>query len=738
MSEAVGIKRTVCMWCHNHCKVELHIEGDRLIEMQENRQHRAAALYARTVRACPRARAAAEWFHHPDRLNYPLKRAGQRGEGQWETISWEQALDEIAQRLDGVRKQYGPEAIATTSGTYRSHDEYRTRFFNLLGSPNHMGQGHICWGISNMVAAAVLGWPGNAPGLRPGTTKCILIMGANPPEAHQFLWQRMLECLNAGAKLIVIDPRRITAAQRADIWLQPRPGTDCSVLMSMIQVIIEEGLYDREFVARWCHGFEELSRCARGYSPEEVARTSWVPADKIREAARLYATSRPAATFHHMGLEHLTNHVEALHARFILPAITGNVDVKGGDLIRPTYPHIIPEYEIELNEMLPEEQKKKALGGERFPFISWPGYELVRENLNRVWGHGFARSHHCYAHAPTVFRAMITGQPYPVRALITAASNPLVTMPNAKLVYQALQTLDLYVVSDFWLTPSADLADYALPAASWLERPTIFDGQDTISSIEVGETAFPPFREGRYDRRTDFELWRGLGIRLGQKEHWTWETLEEAYNYRLAPMGYTLKEFLDKKGGLDSLPSEYAKYQKIGFATPTGKVELYSTILEKLGRDPLPRYEEPAESHVSTPSLAGDYPLVLTTGGRFLPMYHSEHRQVASLRRQHPDPIAQINPVTASELGIKDGDWMWLETPRGRMKQKCQYYAGIDPRVVHAEHGWWFPEMPAGGPGLHGVWVSNVNVLTDDAPEHCNKSSGGWPLRALLCKVYKC
>jgi anaerobic selenocysteine-containing dehydrogenase len=228
-----------------------------------------------------------------------------------------------------------------------------------------------------------------------------------------------------------------------------------------------------------------------------------------------------------------------------------------------------------------------------------------------------------------------------------------------------------------------------------------------------------------------------LGIRLGQEEYWPWKTLEEAYDYRLKPLGHNLEDFVTEKGGYFGFPLEYRKYEKKGFATPTGKVELYSTILEKLGYDPLPCFKEPPESPVSSPELAKEYPLILITGARFQPMYHSEKRQIDSLRKQHPQPVVQMNPQKAAELGINDQDWIWIETPRGRVRQKCQYFDGIDPRVVCAQHGWWFPELPGEEPWLHGVWESNINVVTDDDPEHCNTISGGWPLRGLLCKVYK-
>jgi anaerobic selenocysteine-containing dehydrogenase len=191
------------------------------------------------------------------------------------------------------------------------------------------------------------------------------------------------------------------------------------------------------------------------------------------------------------------------------------------------------------------------------------------------------------------------------------------------------------------------------------------------------------------------------------------------------------------KGGYLSAPKELQRYKKEGFATSTGKIELYSKTLEDLGYDPLPQYCEPAESPYSCPDLAKEYPLILTTGGRHQPFYHSEHRQVESMRKMHPHPIMQIHPDTAKDLGIEDGDWAWLESPRGRIKQKCQVFEGIDPRVVHAQHGWWFPEEDGAEPSLHGVWKSNINVLTNDDPDVCNRISGGWPLRGLLCKVYK-
>ncbi len=731
----VEVKKTICMWCHGNCEVNVHVKDGQLVKVVADEKYPGnKELHAQTVRSCPRAVKAADWFHHPDRLDYPLKRSGERGEGKWGQISWEQAMDEIADKLDEIRNKYGAEAIATSSGTARTHDEYRGRFFNLLGSPNNAGQGTICWGPANVVSAIVCG--GSVVTASRPPTKCTIMWGTNPQQSMWRLWLNTVRRQDVGEKLIVIDPRRTRTAERADLWLPIRPGTDCALAMAMINVIIEEELYDKEFVNKWCYGFDQLSERAKEYPPDKVAEISWIPADKIREVARTYATNKPSIIVNHMGIEQLPNGIEALHARYILTAITGNLDIRGGELIRRRHPSIVSNFEIELNNLMPAEQKAKQIGSDRFRLMSFPGYELTIESAQRT-GSEFCRTHNCLAHAPSVYEAMITGKPYPIRAMITMSSNPLVTQANTKHVYKALKSLDLYVVMDYWLTPSAEIADYVPPAASWLERPAFWTRDDTHPIIEVGEAALPHQVPGQYDRRRDYDLWRGLGIRLGQGEYWPWETLEDAFNSRLAPLGYnSIEEFIAKKNGSDRARFEDKTYEKVGFATPTTKVELYSTILEKLGYDPLPKYIEPVESPNNI-ELTKEFPLILITGARHQPFYHSEHRQVDSLRKMHPQPLVQINPKTASELGISDGDWVWIETPRGRVRQKCQYFDGIDPRVVSAQHGWWFPEMPGEEPWLRGVWQSNIDVVTNDDPEHCNQINGGWPLRTLMCKIYK-
>ena len=731
-------KRAFCEMCHSRCRVLVHSEDGRLVRIEEDRSYPLVDAVSPPTTACPRLGAVEEEIYHPDRLRFPLKRVGEKGEGKWERISWVQALDEIAEGLKKIKEKHGAEAVGATGGTGHTHEQFLTRFLNLFGSPNFVGASTICSAPFVTTSLATFGWALRHRiqlSLEKGaSTRCVLITGQNSQQSYARIWKGLRDAKDRGVRIIVSDPRRTKTTELADLWLQARPGTDTALLLAMIDVIIQEELYDKEFVEKWCYGFDRLAERAREYPAERVADITWLPAERIREAARMLAMNRPGVIIGGMGLEHQQNALEGIQAELILAAILGFIDIEGG-IYLPGPSKCITEREMELSDMLPPEQKSKQLGADRFKLIAWPGNDLFEDK--RVWGKKCGRQRTIVlAHAPTMYRAILTDKPYPVKAVITQASNPMVTQANVKLVYEALKSLELYVVCDYWLTPSAEIADYVLPIASWLERPYLSTGLAYDNITICGEQALPAIVPGEYERWTDYEFCRGLGVRLGQEEHWPWKNLEEAYDYQLKPCGITFKEFM-AQGGYDFPPNEYRKHERVGFATPTGKVELYSTILEKLGYDPLPSYEESFENPISTPELAEEYPLMLITGGRFMPMYHSEKRQVDSLRSMHPHPLVQIHPEKAAELDIGNGDWVWIETPRGRIRMKCQHFDGIDPRVVHAEHGWWFPELPGEEPWLRGVWESNINVVTDDDPDVCNKRGGGWPLKTALCKVYK-
>ncbi|MDZ4245923.1 MAG: molybdopterin-dependent oxidoreductase, partial [Dehalococcoidia bacterium] len=688
MSE-VEIKKAICNWCKGECGVLVHVKDGRLIKATEDPDF-PEKVWPRTS-GCSRLRAVREWFYHPDRVNYPLKRAGERGSGKWQQISWEQALDEVADGLKKVIAQYGPEALSFTMGTaYKQENPLMTRFFALLNNPlNFASATNVCFWPRSMVANAIVGMFPNFS-IRP-STKCIVWLGAEPLVSRPGPALAMRQALKNGAKLIVMDPRRTMSASMAHVWIQLRPGTDAAVLMGMVNVIIEEKLYDAEFVEKWCYGFEQLKERAKEYPPEVVEKISDVPADQIREAARVYAANRPGAMLEGMGIEELTSNAEVLHARWILAAIVGNLDVEGGEELTGPDPNILTLREMEPKVGFKPEVMAKQLGADRFRFLAYPGQSLISANMAKVWPRLPWQG--IISHGPMMWRAILTGEPYPVRATITVASNPLLTLPNTKLIYKALKSLDLYVVVDYWRTPSAELADYILPPASWMERPMLWDFQGYDCWIKAGETSVPPSVPGLYEHKVEYEIWRELAIRMGYGDYYPWKNLEEHFDERLKPIGYTHKDYVNKvrcswKGG------HYKKYEKVGFATTTGKAELVSTVMEKTGYDPLPHYEESAETPVSQPELAKEFPYVLITGGRIRYYLHSDFRQIDSVRKLYPHPLVQINPVTAAKLGIKVGDWVWIETLRGRVRQKAALFDGLKPDVVHAEHGWWFPELP--------------------------------------------
>ncbi len=383
---------------------------------------------------------------------------------------------------------------------------------------------------------------------------------------------------------------------------------------------------------------------------------------------------------------------------------------------------------------LPPDQMKKVIGGDRFRVWTPEASERLFKYQKRV---GIpAPSFFHGAHAPSVWRAILTGTPYPVKALIVLGANPLVSGGNVRLIEQALKKLDLFVVQDLYMTPSAELADYVTPAAmDDIESCRLYTGGPGTGwleghSILSGERAVDPPGEAR----SDFEFCADLGTRLGQD--WPWKTDEAYYDWKIEPLGYaSFKEFHEKVGWMVPEPT-YKKYEKRGFGTPSGKVEIYSIFLEDLGYNPLPDYVEPPNSPRNTPDLWKEYPYIQGVM-RLKYLYQSCARSLPSLRKKEPDALIFMHPDTAAAHKVKEGDWVWIESPSTpyRIKQKVKVTDGLDPRVLYPQYGWWFPEK--GAEDLHGAWESNVNVLTADDPAVCCPMIGSWYLSANLLRIRK-
>ena len=734
------VKHSSCYFCTSKgCAMKVYVEAGRV---QKVRVDTSAPVGPGSF--CVRPGLAKEYQEHPFRLSFPMKRRGERGANRWEPISWEQALDEIATKLARIRERDGAEAVATSSGTGRGAAEFaKTRFMNLFGSPNRFGVITICYAPRAMVWFTTFG--GHlVPDRRPDTTRMMVLWGRNPHEGGPSSWNSFLKAKKAGMRTMVVDPRCTEASRQADRWIAPRPGSDVLLALAMMNVIVGEDLYDHEFVRDCTHGFQALRERVAEFPPERVADKTGLGPDTIREAARFYAAHQPSNMVIGVAAEHCApNSIQAVRAINLLRALVGSVDVPGGDIIGGPCPGFLPDVVMELNERLSAEQRDKQLGSERFRFLGYPGWKLIEEQMRRGWGerHSAAVNLHSCAHAPTVFRAALTGKPYPVKAILVSCSNPLLSYANTKLVYQALKATELLVTFDITWTPTALLSDYVLPAACWMERPDMgnFASVGGYPLVQLGEAAVPARVPGQYERLNDYEFWRELGLRLGQEGDWPWPTFEDVWAYRVREITEesgcsSFDEFMQTKRW-KVVPPSAGRCRRQGLATPSGKVELYSSILDELGYDPLPAYVEPDVDEETRRA----YPLLNISGTRVMPYHHSEFRHVEGFRKRQPDPIAEIHVDLARRKGIVDGDWIWIETPVGRIRQRARLSTAFDPRHIVTQHGWWFPEQPAEEPSLHGLWQSNINVTTDDDPDMCDPLSGGWPLKGeyLRCRVRK-
>lgn len=722
------INKSVCFFCHDQCGVLVESDAGRLVGVKPDRGY--------VFSACEKTKMSEEFHYHKDRLNHPLKRVGERGEGKWKRITWDQALDEIAHKLAEIKNQSGAEAVSTVEGDTHTDRWAGMRFLNLFGSPNHVSPASVDL-FNKLLGHWVTYGCLSFDNIIPGKTKCMVNWGGNPAVTRNKGWKVMRAAKKSGAKLISIDPRYTETAKSSDLWLQIRPGTDCALALAWLNVIIKEELYDRDFVEKYTLGFGQIRESVKDFTPENAAEITWIPAEKIYESARMYSSDRPTTLLTQgLGVDQIgRNMLQFSRVQCILRAITGNLDIEGGEILAPVNKAELKvrlDDEMELNDKLPAEQKLKQIGAKKFRLQALPGYELYQKYTE---GHPYAYTLSlnamAMAHWPSLLRAIVEGKPYPVRAMIAQATNPLLWLSNSQLVYKGLKNLELLVVMDYFMTPTAMLGDYVLPATDWLERP-VFVGKALWNVAYGGTRALKPEAE----RHDDYQLWRGLGMRLGQAEYW-WDTLEEAYDYRVDPAGYdSYEDFIAKKRLIVGTHT-YRKYEQTPFATPSGKVELYSGLLEQLGYVPVPQYDEPAESPISTPELAEQYPYILITGSKIRTFYHSEFRQIISARRKHPDPLVQLHPDTARAFRIADGDWVIIETPIGSVRQRAKLDPGMLPKVIHAEHGWWFPEESGPEPSLFGVWKSNINAVVDDNPDKCDPVCGSWPYRGMLCNIRK-
>jgi anaerobic selenocysteine-containing dehydrogenase len=631
------IVRTICFECHSRCGVLLEVKDGKIVGVKGDKDHPKDHPISHGY-MCPKGRACMEIIYHPERLTKPLIRVGEKGEGKFEEVSWDKALDVIAKKLLEIREKWGAESVVFGQGTTRGMPPWIYRFMGLFGTPNFMAAGHMSGAPIALASSLTAGFGIGDPDY--SSSKCIVLWAHNPKNSYPGIYNYSLrKGLKDGAKLIVIDPRGTSYARKADHWLQVRPGTDVALTLGLINVIIENELYDKEFVEKWTEGFDQLKECASEFTLDRVAEITWLSPEEIKAAAITFATTKPAAIGPGMGGAcQSINAFDLARTLTILAAITGNLDVKGGNVLHmaPTRARSCYGGDFQYENTLSPEQAKKKIGRDKFPGIRFAGMATTPE---LVWD------------------AILKEDPYPVKAIGLFANNPMCAYANSKHTKKALNALEFLFSVDYFHTPTTQMADIVLPAAHWTER-------DDIEDITMKNHVFCQVKavEPVPECRCEPEILIDLAKRIGLDSYW--KTLEESLNYRLEPIGMTFEEF--KEIGNYSLPMRYKNYEKYErFFTPSGKVGLCPTYFEEWDFNPVPVYREPPESPVSTPDLWKEYPFVLTTGRRILSYYHSSLRNVPSLRKNAPDPELEIHPDTCKSLGFENGEWVHLVTPDG-------------------------------------------------------------------------
>lgn len=718
--------------CHDNCGVLLyvdengkldHVEGD-----PENPYNQG--------RLCLRCLCVPDQIYHPDRIVYPMKRAKEdRGRNKWERISWDEAFDLCEKEIKAIQAKYGPESVYVACGTGRDVILYENILKELLGTPNSgmaFFPGQSCYlprtFSTNLKGGALFisdysqffhdrydheGW------IPP---EYIVVWGNNPVVANSdgSLGHWIVECMKRGSKLITIDPKLTWCSAHSEYWLPVRPGTDSALALAIGHVIVEEDLYDHDFVSCWTYGFEAYSESVKEWTPERVAEICEIDVDLIYSVARALGKSECWTLQWGVALDHTSEGFYTGMAAYDLVGLTGMFDHPGGMMasLAPFNCGIGWMPAAEDMAWIPKDPNMR-------PPITKP--EL--KGLNAM---GMADS-------TTILEGMENNDDYSIKCVWFYATNPITNegVRPDRVVKVLQEASEFNVIQDMWMTPTAmACGDLFLPIATYPERIGIAGHQPYLTGAinQVIE------REG--ECKSDNEIVVEIGRRWRGEDICPWKTDEEYYDFLLANCGsgWTYKELRERTWALPKI--EYFRYKSgklradggLGFNTVTGRYEFTPVPLMRMGIDSVATFEEPPESPVSTPELAAEYPLILTTGARNWGFFHSEGRQIPHLRAIHPEPTVRINPADAAKYGIEDGDWVLIENNHGSCRQKAEVTVRIKEGVVSADHGWWFPERKEDDGTFFGVMECNINKLLSTKP---GKVGLGNSYKSCLCRISK-
>ncbi len=666
-----------CSYGGYNCGILGHVRNGRLIRVQGNPHHPL-----NKGKLCAKGQSAVQWVYNDHRLKYPLLRNGRRGDANFTRISWDKALTLAAEQIMETKELHGPEHIILSKGQSSGwgglHHLLYQRLLHALGSVTFSNWGpSVCYAPQLLYHRQIIGGPTYA---RPDYDHADLIIewftgggkggpargGVETQDTNlRSVPRKIINRLKKGARLVIINPQLIPlgANGRAYRWLPIRPGSDGALALAMIHVILKEELYDRDFVSRWCEGFDALALHVQKYSPVWAETVTDLPARAIEELARLYATTKRACIRFSEAPQKKDLRCFAVTVP-ILMAITGHLDRPGGNV------WFLPAARLgfsTLPQKISPSARERVLGGDTY---------CIRSS-----GKTSAFSH-------SVINSLVTGKPYRPKAMIVFGSNPLSTSRNPRLVARAMDNLSFLIVVDVVPTPTARYADLILPAATRYEcsqQPSLWENHIALSQNLV---------DPLWEARDELEMTLDLACRLGMGSDFWEGDYEAMVNDFLAPSNRTLNQLQD--AGLHGIyltrtprMDQGERFDAFFKDLPNGKIQLYNGSLEKEGLEPLPIYHGEPEDPLNAPELAEKYPLLFTDEHSDYVNHHSWMRDIPWLRELRKHPLAKINPVTAKKYGLTDGDWIAILSPYGNMKAVALLTHAIRPDTVIAQHGWW-------------------------------------------------
>ena len=785
-----------CGLCIARCGTVATVEEGRFTRLDPDPSHPTGQAI------CAKGRAAPELVSHPERLTHPLRRTRPKGDPnpRWERISWDEALNLTAAAMRRIAKQYGPQAVAFTvssPSTTAIGDStgFIQRLANAFGTPNARITLDLCgWGrafatrYTYGVGSVGAGAGGAMPDI--ANSGVLILWGYNPSFTRLTHATAVVAALKRGMRLIVVDPRHVGLAGKADVWLRVRPGTDGALALGLANLMIERGWYDRDFIRDWSNG-PHLVRADTGRLLTER------DLDPNGDAGRVFAWDSAAARlvpYDTTAGRYYSDTIDlALHGEYRVATLQGEVVCHPAFELYARLCRRYPPKTVEAICWIPRAQVEEAArliwDARPVSYYAWSGHEhhanvtqtaramsllyALTGSFDRPGGNvlftpppaapidgqelpaarsmapalGLAErplgpARWGYVGTRDLYQAILEGTPYPVRAVIGFGANVLLAHAGGRHGLAALEALEFYAHADLFMNPTAELADVVLPVAAAFEREGMKIGfeisQEAQSLIQLRSAVVPPPGEARPDTDIVFDLARRLGLAA---QFWNGD-IEAAYRHQLAPTGVTLEQLRAAPGGVRvPLQTRHAKHAEPdangaprGFATPSRRVELYSQTFLDHGYAPLPDFSEPPVGPVARPDLATRFPLILTCAKPSL-FCQTQHRALPSLRKRVPHPEVELHPEAAQARGIANGDWVSIETPEARVRARARLNTDIDPRVVVGEHGWWQGCAELGAPGYDpfGPMGASFNLLIGTAER--DPVSGTPSLRSYLCEI---